>query len=180
MLPDTALPGYGVALERLTADHADALLAFERENREYFAQSIADRGDEFFANFTEMLQARLAEQTEGVCQFHVLVADDGAVVGRVNLIDIEDGSAELGYRIAERAAGRGLATAAVRAMARIAAKEYGLRQLTAGAAKANVASWTVLERAGFRRVGESPGDALVGEPRGARPQVQYVLTLEDL
>jgi len=180
VLSEIPLPGYGVALARLTPDHADALLAFERENRAYFAASIADRGDEFFTNFTEILHARLAEQAEGVCQFHVLVADDGAVVGRVNLVDIEDGSAELGYRIAERAAGRGLATAAVRAIARLAAKEYGLRQLTAGAAKANVASWTVMERAGFRRIGESPGDAPAGDARGARPQVQYLLMLEDL
>lgn len=172
MLPsEIVLSGYGVTLERLTADHADALLAFERENREYFAASIADRGDEFFANFTEMLQARLAEQAEGVCQFHVLVEPDGAVVGRVNLVDVEDGSAELGYRLAERVTGRGLATAAVRAIVQIAAKEYGLRQLTAGAARANVASWTVLERAGFHRVAETAG---------TRPQVAYVLSLEDL
>ncbi|MFK4085733.1 GNAT family N-acetyltransferase [Kribbella sp. NPDC020789] len=165
------LPEYGVTLERLTADHTDALLAFELENRAYFAKFIADRGDEFFANFTELLQARLAEQAEGVCRFHVLIADDGAVVGRVNLVDIEDGSAELGYRIAERAAGRGLATAAVLAIVRIAATTYGLRRLTAGAAQANVASWTVLERAGFE---------LVAKTAGERPQVTYELSLEGL
>lgn len=42
------------------------------------------------------------------------VLGDGEVVGRVNLVDLIDGAAELGYRIAERAAGRGLATSAVR------------------------------------------------------------------
>ncbi|MFB6722369.1 GNAT family N-acetyltransferase [Kribbella sp. NPDC056345] len=165
------LSEYGVAIERLTVDHADALLAFERENRKYFALSIADRGDEFFANFTEILHARVAEQAEGVCHFHVLVEPDGTVVGRVNLIDVEDGSAELGYRLAERVTGRGLATAAVRAIVQLAANEYGLRQLTAGAALANVASWTVLERAGFQRVGETAG---------TRPQVAYLLRLEVL
>ncbi|TDD55308.1 N-acetyltransferase [Kribbella antibiotica] len=171
------MPERGVTLERLTADHADALLAFERENRAYFAESIADRGDEFFENFAEILQARLAEQAAGECQFHVLVEPDGAVVGRVNLVDIEDGTAELGYRLAERATGRGLATAAVRAITRIAAKEYGLRQLTAGAALANIASWTVLERAGFHRV-EARSEA--GRTVEARPQVAYVLRLEEL
>ncbi|MGH9293245.1 MAG: GNAT family N-acetyltransferase [Acidimicrobiales bacterium] len=45
---------------------------------------------------------------------HVLVEEDGTIVGRVNLTVVGDGSAELGYRIAERAAGRGLAAAAVR------------------------------------------------------------------
>jgi ribosomal-protein-alanine N-acetyltransferase len=44
----------------------------------------------------------------------VLVGDGGEVLGRFNLVDVEDGSAELGYRVAEHAAGQGLATAAVR------------------------------------------------------------------
>ncbi|GAA1701905.1 GNAT family N-acetyltransferase [Kribbella yunnanensis] len=165
------LSEYGVTLERLTADHADALLAFERENRSYFALSIADRGDEFFEHFAEILDARLVEQAEGVCQFHVLVEPSGAVVGRVNLVDVEDRSAELGYRLAERVTGRGLATAAVRAIVRIAASDYALKQLTAGAARANVASWTVLERTGFQRIAET---------EGPRPQVAYELSLEGL
>ncbi|MGO4759286.1 GNAT family N-acetyltransferase, partial [Streptomyces sp. 2MCAF27] len=40
-----------VRLERLRADHAPALLAFERENRAYFARSIPDRGDSYFTEF---------------------------------------------------------------------------------------------------------------------------------
>jgi ribosomal-protein-alanine N-acetyltransferase len=38
-------------LEFLRPDHAPALLAFERENRAYFAASIPDRGDEYFVQF---------------------------------------------------------------------------------------------------------------------------------
>ncbi|WP_405058280.1 hypothetical protein OG474_36855 [Kribbella sp. NBC_01505] len=40
------LSEYGVTLERPTADHADELLAFERDNRQYFAASIADQPQE--------------------------------------------------------------------------------------------------------------------------------------
>ena len=36
-------------LQLVRLDHAPALLVFERENRAYFAASIPDRGDEFFA-----------------------------------------------------------------------------------------------------------------------------------
>jgi hypothetical protein len=36
-------------LELLRLDHAPALLAFERENRAYFAASIPNRGNEYFA-----------------------------------------------------------------------------------------------------------------------------------
>jgi [ribosomal protein S5]-alanine N-acetyltransferase len=35
-------------LKRLTAGHAQAVLAFELANRAYFAASISDRGEEFF------------------------------------------------------------------------------------------------------------------------------------
>jgi [ribosomal protein S5]-alanine N-acetyltransferase len=41
------------ALQRLSSDHAPAVLAFELANRAYFAASISDRGDEFFDQFTE-------------------------------------------------------------------------------------------------------------------------------
>ncbi|TDD21957.1 N-acetyltransferase [Kribbella turkmenica] len=148
------LPDHDVTLEPLTAAHADAVLAFEIENRAYFAASIVDRGDGYFEEFAARHAALLAEQEAGICRFHVLVDDAGAVVGRVNLVDLENGTAELGYRIAEKAAGKGLATAAVRALARLAASEYGLTTLWAGTSATNVASQTVLTRAGFRRVGD--------------------------
>jgi [ribosomal protein S5]-alanine N-acetyltransferase len=161
------LPDHEVTLERLTAEHAEPLLAFERENREYFAAAIEDRGDAYFEEFAARHAALLAEQEAGTGRFHLLVDGSGAVVGRVNLFDVENGSAELGYRIAEKATGRGLASAATRAVARLAASEYGLTTLRAGTSVRNVASQAVLTRAGFR---------LVGEPEG---QKRYELKLED-
>ncbi len=101
-------------LQLLRLDHAPALLAFERENRAYFAAVIPDRGDEFFTTFDTQHARLLALQANGTDYFHLLVTEDGEVVGRVNLVKVEDGAAELGYRIAQKAAGRGLATAAVR------------------------------------------------------------------
>jgi ribosomal-protein-alanine N-acetyltransferase len=128
------------------------LLAFERENRAYFAKSISDRGDEYFAHFEERHRALLAEQDAGTCHFHLIIDDSGAVLGRVNLVDVADGAAELGFRIAEKAAGQGLATAAVREVSMLAAVTYNLTQLRASAAVDNVASRTVLTRTGFTPV----------------------------
>ncbi|MFW6692771.1 GNAT family N-acetyltransferase [Streptomyces sp. MAR4 CNX-425] len=136
-------------LQRLTAAHAPAVLAFERANRAYFAASIADRGDEFFAEFTERYSALLAEQEAGISAFYLLVAEDGAVLGRFNLYDLEDGTAELGYRVAQHVAGRGVATATVRELCRLAATRHGLRTLRAGTSRENVASQRVLTKAGF-------------------------------
>jgi ribosomal-protein-alanine N-acetyltransferase len=139
-----------VSVERLTAEHADEVLRFERENRAYFARVIPDRGDEYFEQFAERHQALLAMQEAGTDHFHVLV-DGGRIVGRVNLVDIKQRSAELGYRIAESAAGRGLATWAVR---EVIGTPYGLRQITAHTTADNVASQKVLTRVGFTRTGE--------------------------
>ena len=75
-------------LQRLRADHAPAVLAFELANRVYFAASISDRGDEFFDRFTERHSALLAEQEADLAAFYVLVADDGSVLGRFNLYDL--------------------------------------------------------------------------------------------
>jgi ribosomal-protein-alanine N-acetyltransferase len=88
----------------------------------------------------------------------------------VNLIDLENGSAELGYRIAEKWAGKGLATAAVRAIIGLAATEYALTTLWAGASDRNPASQAVLTRAGFRQVGITNRDLGPGK--------RYELSLE--
>ncbi|HEX5468243.1 MAG TPA: GNAT family N-acetyltransferase [Gaiellaceae bacterium] len=140
-------------LERLQADHAPAVLAFELANRAYFAASISDRGDDYFDRFTDRFDASLAEQEAGTCAFYVLVAEDGSVLGRFNLVGIEDHTAVLGYRVAQHVAGRGVATAAVRELCRLASAQHGLRTLRAAAAHQNAASRKVLTKAGFVSVG---------------------------
>jgi ribosomal-protein-alanine N-acetyltransferase len=136
-------------LQRLGAGHAAAVLAFELANRGYFAAFISDRGDEYFGQFTERHNALLADQEAGRCACYVLAGEDGSVLGRFNLYDIKDGTAELGYRVAQQAAGRGVATAAVQDLCRLAAARYGLHTLRAKTTRDNVASQKVLAKAGF-------------------------------
>ena len=146
-------------LEQLHAGHAPAVLAFELVNRAYFAASVSDRGDEFFDQFPGRHSAMLAEQQAGLCAFSVLVADDGSVLGRFNLYDFEDGTARLGYRVAQQVAGRGVATAAVRELCRLAPARHGLRTLKAATTHENAASQKVLIKAGFVPAGPaSPAD----------------------
>ncbi len=152
-------------LQRLSADHAPAVLAFELANRAYFATFISDRGDEFFDHFTEQFDALLAEQDAGTCVFHVLVSEDGTVLGRFNLFDLQDGAAELGYRVAEQVAGHGIATATVQELCRLAPERYGLHTLSAATSYDNVASQRVLTKAGFTPAGPA-------EP-GGRPGIRY-------
>lgn len=145
-------------LQRLRLDHGPALLAFERENRAYFAVSIPDRGDDYFADFDTRHRELLAEQDAGLHHFHVLADDVGVVWGRVNLVDAADGAAQLGFRMAEHAAGRGLATDAVRQVCELAATAYDLSLLRAATTRDNLGSQTVLTRNGFAPDGETTLD----------------------
>ncbi|MFE7774908.1 GNAT family N-acetyltransferase [Streptomyces sp. NPDC057445] len=156
-------------LQRLRLDHAPALLAFEQENRAYFAASVPDRGDDYFAHFDARHNDLLTEQAAGLHFFHVLVGGEGEIVGRVNLIDVADGSAELGYRIAQKATHQGLATRAVREVCALATADYALTRLRAVTTLDNIGSQTVLTRTGFVPTGET----LVG---GAR-EIHYTLGL---
>jgi ribosomal-protein-alanine N-acetyltransferase len=160
----------GLRIEPLRADHAAELLVFEVDNRAYFAASVPDRGDDYFAEFDARHEALLAEQELGTIRFH-LVLDGDQVVGRVNLVDLADGSADLGYRIAEKAAGRGVATAAVREVLRLAATQYGLRSVRAATTLDNKASQVVLTRVGFVPAGE----VMLGD----EPGLSYTRQLTD-
>lgn len=156
-------------LQRLRPDHEAAVLDFERANRTYFAEWISDRGDDFYTDFAVRYQAMLAEQEAGASIFHVLVDDDGAVLGRFNLYEIVGRTAEVGYRVARAVSGHGVATLGLQGLCVLAREEYGLRTLKASASNENIASQRVLEKAGFVAVG--PAEA------GGRPGVRYELVL---
>ncbi|MFI5287870.1 MAG: GNAT family N-acetyltransferase [Candidatus Dormibacteria bacterium] len=159
-------------LERLRPDHEAAILDFELANRAYFAGSISDRGDDFYEHFAERYRALLAEQEAGLSIGHVLVDEHETVVGRFNLYALADGTAEVGYRIAQRVAGRGVATIGLRRMCRLARDEYGLRTLRAATSNENAASRRVLTKAGF--VGVGPVEV------GGRQGMRYELALASL
>jgi ribosomal-protein-alanine N-acetyltransferase len=151
-------------LELLRADHAQAILDFELANRAYFAASISDRGDEFFEHFAEQHSKRLAELAAGEGAYYVLVDEDGSVLGRFNLNLDKDGTATLGYRVAERVAGRGVATSAVLELCRLAPSRHGIRTLRAATNSDNTASQRVLAKAGFVEVGPADPAEIGGRP----------------
>ncbi|HEX4019279.1 MAG TPA: GNAT family protein [Frankiaceae bacterium] len=151
-------------LQVLRADHAPAVLSFELANQAYFARWITDRGEEFFTHFDERFAALLADQRAGAGAYHVLAGDDGSIAGRFNLIFLAEGVAELGYRVAEASAGRGVATRAVRELCELAAQRYGVRRFVAATSTQNVASQKVLTSNAFHHVGPADPADLRGKP----------------
>jgi ribosomal-protein-alanine N-acetyltransferase len=149
-------------LQRVRPDHEGPILAFEQANRAYFATSISDRGDEFFERYPEHHRELLARQQAGLGAFYLLVADDGAILARFNLVFVEEGVAELGYRVAQQAAGQGVATAGVRELCVLAASRHGVGTLRAAASSGNLASQRVLQKAGFAPVGPADPSEIGG------------------
>lgn len=141
-------------LEHLTLDHAQPLERFERANRAFFAARVGDRGDDYFEHFDDQLAARVEEIQEGTSLFFVVVDTNGEVLARVNITDIDQPTlTELGYRVAEHAQGRGIATQGVITALDIAATR-GVKTVRARVSATNLASRRVLEHCGFDRTGQ--------------------------
>src|SRR6202020_644125 len=79
-------------LQLVGPEHEAAILAFERDNRAYFAKSISDRGDAFFEQFSVRHRHLVAEQEAGTGAFYPRVrslarpssqrVQDGTSLGR--------------------------------------------------------------------------------------------------
>jgi [ribosomal protein S5]-alanine N-acetyltransferase len=146
----------------VTLDDVPALAALQRKNRAFLAPYEPVRDESFFTEDgqREVVRTALERHAEGTVRPHVVLDEGGRVVGRVTLNDIVRGplqSCSLGYWLARDATGRGLATAAVRDMQRVAFDELGLHRIQAGTLVDNVRSQRVLERTGFTRFGLAPG-----------------------
>ncbi|HEX6986895.1 MAG TPA: GNAT family N-acetyltransferase [Planctomycetaceae bacterium] len=97
--------------------------------------------------------AFVAADAEGV---HLVIEVAGGFAGTIGLEpqkDVNAGTAEIGYWLGEPFWGRGIATAAVRALTRHALTTLGYRRLFATALMTNAASRRVLEKAGYRLEG---------------------------
>ncbi len=154
-------------IRTLSLSDAPALLEFELANRGWFESHVDARSPDFYnlAGVAAHIEHYLASHAAGRMHPCLLVENDGAIVGRCNLkeIDRASGRAEVGYRIASYACGRGLAGAALAHLMKLAYGEWQLRGLDAHITIANAASARVLERASFRLAGPSPLLAVVAD-----------------
>ena len=142
-------------------DDAHAIASLLRENRDFLAPWEPLRDESWFTTDEQRaaIAAVLANHEAGTSAPYVVLDDDGSVVGRMTLSGIVRGalqSASLGYWVSEHVNGRGLATAAVRDVVRIAFDDLGLHRVQADTLLHNVASQRVLERIGFTQYGVAP------------------------
>jgi ribosomal-protein-alanine N-acetyltransferase len=120
------------------------------ENREFLAPFEPLRDERFFT--IDGQRERI--ERDGSKAFAILAADCIAGIVTVSKIDYGPSqSATLGYWVAERLNGRGLATRAVGEVIEIAFRELGLHRLEAATLVDNVPSQRVLEKNGFELIG---------------------------
>jgi [ribosomal protein S5]-alanine N-acetyltransferase len=150
-----------------TFDIADELLCFETDNRAFFEASINSRPPAYYS--PEGVRAAIAlaerEAAEDKGYQYLVRAHAGELVGRVNLARVKRTHfqmADLGYRMAESACGKGYASEAVRLVLALAFGELGLMRVEANARLANEGSIKVLLRNGFREFGRSQRSFLLG------------------
>ncbi|MBU2662070.1 GNAT family N-acetyltransferase [Actinoplanes bogorensis] len=143
-----------------TVEDAAEMAAVLTANRKFLAPWDPDRSDEYFTETgqRQVLGDLRRQHDAGQALPHVIV-DDGRIVGRIALTAIVRGpflSGTLGYWVAEEANGRGIATAAVGRVVRLAFGELRLHRVEAGTLVHNAASQRVLEINGFLRYGLAP------------------------
>lgn len=142
-------------------DDAAAIAEILDRNREFMAPTEPDRAESFYTveGQSQIIGVALADYQAGIRLPHVILDDDGTVVGRATLNEIVRGplqSASLGYYVDGRRNGRGLASRATAEMVSIAFGELGLHRVQAGTQPQNLASQRVLIKNGFRQYGYAP------------------------
>jgi [ribosomal protein S5]-alanine N-acetyltransferase len=161
-LPD--FPADGILTERVRLSvarraDAEALLAFQTENREHFQPWEPLRSDEFFTlPKTEQRLIAMEEQMANGSALHLLLrgALTGTLLGQCNFTNIVRGPFQacfLGFAIGSRYEGRGLMSEALGAAVDHVFSHYGLHRIMANHRPENVRSGNLLSRLGFEREG---------------------------
>ncbi|MBF8184855.1 GNAT family N-acetyltransferase [Nonomuraea sp. K274] len=159
MIEDVTLAG-GVVLRQMTEQDAEALLAACIRNREHLRRWEPRRPEDFYTLAGQAIRLKGLLQQQARDQAMPWALTDGErIVGRVTLNDIVRGpflNAQMGYWIDADYTGRGLATQAALEVCRMADQDLGLHRIAAGTLLDNVASQSVLRKAGFERFGTAP------------------------
>jgi len=135
-----------------------ALTELYAENREFLAPWQPLRPESYFteAGQREAVEAALAQKASGSTVPLVMLDRSGAVVGTLTIASIIRGafqSCSVGYWLAERAQGQGLATTALREAADRAFGDLRLHRIQAETLTCNAPSQRVLQRVGFEQYG---------------------------
>lgn len=151
------IDGGAVVLRPVLPAVARALLAGREPAGVVFAEGYPSR---FSLEVMDLVAGARAKTIEHeFCPCFVARRSDGAVVGEIGYsFDIETGTAQVGYSIVESCWGRGLATAALRALLGHLGADPRVRRVVAETLVEHRSSRRVMEKAGMRECDERLGE----------------------
>ena len=151
--------GISLQFETLSDKHLDLLFQFELENRNWFESLISSRGNDFYtySGVKSHISDSVLKTILGKQYSAVLIVDD-IIVARGNLKDIctENNSCTIGFRVAEKYAGKGYASHCLSELIRIANNSYLINKLEAQVLDNNPTSIAVLKKQGFGMLFHEP------------------------
>lgn len=143
--------------EILSREHTKLLFEFENNNKAWFERFIEPRADNFYSQHGIGKHIETASQSmaKGNSYSSILI-DNNAIIARANLKDITQHSAFIGYRVAENATSKGIASYCLSQLIQLAQNNYGISQLNAMVLENNPASMRVLKKHHFKIVRTIP------------------------
>jgi len=98
------------------------------------------------------------DSTDGPFVYPIITNDGGKNIGYIQLCQLDDGTWEIGYHIAKNFTGKGYATEAVKAFLTAMAQKLNLKEVYGICLAENTASVRVLEKCGFTKIYQGPGN----------------------
>lgn len=140
----------GVELRPLMASDAESVVALMRAERGHLTRH-GDFADEIGVSPADRAAGYAARAAEPLA---FGIVEDQQLVGAIELVPVDPPRFGLGYWLAEHGCGRGIATAAVRALVGHAFTELRATDVYAGVTHGNESSIGVLRRAGFSPIAD--------------------------
>lgn len=146
------------------------LQSLDEDNRRFVPDEVFETVEEAAETIDFLMGCY--QTGEGPLVYPVLLKD-GTYIGYVQAVPLEDGTWEIGYHIGAAYTKQGYATEAVNAFLPVILEQLALRQMRGICLAENRASVKVLERCGFVKEYEGPGNYQGSE----RNICRYVYTL---
>jgi len=147
-----------ITIKKLEYVDIEDLYEFELKNRAYFEKMVPSRGNEYyhFETFKVKNENLLEEQVQKLSYFYLIKNENGLIVGRINLVDIDKNQelGHIGYRVGGDHIGRGIANKALKLLL-TEMSNLGIKQIEAKTTTNNIASQKILEKNGFKYIGTS-------------------------
>ncbi|WP_232699319.1 GNAT family N-acetyltransferase [Brevibacillus daliensis] len=148
-------------LQLLSPLHAESLLTYFTENRQFHEPFVPVRDDSFFSleHVTNLVNQKHLVDTDQKYMFGLFTNNEHQLIGKLTLSQICRGpfqNAYLGYDVHHASQGHGYMTEAVKLLIPFAFRSLSLHRIQANVMPHNTASISVLTKAGFTKEGFAP------------------------